>query len=138
MRLLGMEECGAMDTLVAMDLSFSQVRALFVLAQFGEPVAIHEVAGPLGLSVAAAGRNVDQLVHQDLVVRREDPKDRRIKRISLSEAGRILVAGYIETKRGELRTFAARLPDSDRTQLFESLKSILAGDALRAHCQENT
>ncbi|MFC9787209.1 MarR family winged helix-turn-helix transcriptional regulator [Rhodococcus sp. NPDC127528] len=137
MRLLGMGESGSMDKLIEMDLSFSQARTLFVLAEFGDPVPIHDVARRLRLSVAATGRNVDQMVHQDLVVRREDPNDRRIKRISLSESGRSLVSGHIETKRGELRAFAARLPESERTQLFDSLKPILAGDALRAHCQEN-
>lgn len=137
MRLMGMGEGEAMDNLVAMDLSFTQVRALFVLAQGGEPMAIHEVAERLGLSVAATGRSVDQMVNQDLLERREDPRDRRIKRISLSEAGRTIASGHLETKRAELRAFAARLPESDRNQLFDSLKPILAGDALRAHCQEN-
>lgn len=137
MRLMGMGEGEAMDNLVAMDLSFTQVRALFVLAQCGAPVAIHEVAERLGLSVAATGRSVDQLVNQGLLERREDLRDRRIKRISLSEAGRTIASGHLETKRNELRAFAARLPESDRNQLFDSLKSILAGDTLRAHCQEN-
>ncbi|MFD4179994.1 MarR family winged helix-turn-helix transcriptional regulator [Rhodococcus sp. NPDC058514] len=137
MRLLGMGESESMDKLVAMDLSFSQARTLFMLLQHGKPVAIHEVAKGLRLSVAAAGRNVDQLVHQGLVERREDPKDRRIKRISLTEAGRAIASGHIESKRGELRVFAARLSDSDRDGLYESLKPILAGDVLRANCQEN-
>ena len=137
MRLMGLGEGEAMDNLVAKDLSFTQVRALFMLAQCGEPVAIHEVAERLGLSVAATGRSVDQMVNQGLFERREDLRDRRIKRISLSEAGRTIASGHLETKRNELRAFAARLPGSDRNQLFDSLNSILAGDALRAHCQEN-
>ncbi|MFC4605043.1 MarR family winged helix-turn-helix transcriptional regulator [Rhodococcus kronopolitis] len=137
MRLMGLGEGEAMDNLVAKDLSFTQVRALFMLAQCGEPVAIHEVAERLGLSVAATGRSVDQMVNQGLFERREDLRDRRIKRISLSEAGRTIASEHLETKRNELRAFAVRLPESDRNQLFDSLNSILAGDALRAHCQEN-
>lgn len=136
MRLLSMEESESMDTLVAMDLSFSQVRALFVLAQHGEPIAIHEVAERLRISVATAGRNIDQLVCQELVLRREDPADRRIKRVSLTEAGRSLVAGHIADKSDELRAFAARLDQSDRTRLLAALQPILAGDALRARSQE--
>ncbi|AQA23635.1 DNA-binding MarR family transcriptional regulator [Rhodococcus sp. PvR044] len=137
MRLLGVGESESMDKLIAVDLSFSQVRTLFMLAQHGKPVAINEVAERLRLSVAAAGRNIDQLVNQGLVERREDPKDRRIKRISLSEAGRAIASGHIDSKKGELRAFAARLSDSDRDRLYESLKPILAGDVLRANCQEN-
>ncbi|WP_345350674.1 MarR family winged helix-turn-helix transcriptional regulator [Rhodococcus olei] len=137
MRLLGVGESEALDKLVAMDLSFSQARTLFMLAQHGKPVAINEVADCLRLSVAAAGRNVDRLVHQGLVERREDPKDRRVKRISLSEAGRSIALGHIDSHKDELRAFAARLSDTDRDRLFESIKPILAGDVLRARCQEN-
>lgn len=136
MRLLGMGESESLDKLVAMDLSFSQTRTLFMLAQHGRAVAINEVAECLRLSVAAAGRNVDQLVHKGLVERREDPVDRRIRRISLSESGRSIAAGHIESKKDELRTFAALLPDSERDLLFESITPILAGDVLRARCQE--
>ncbi|ORL11748.1 MULTISPECIES: MarR family winged helix-turn-helix transcriptional regulator [Prescottella] len=136
MRLLGMGESESMDTLVAMDLSFSQVRALFVLAQHGEPIAINEVAECLRMSVAAAGRNIDQLVCQELVLRREDPEDRRIKRVSLTESGRSLVSRHLEDKRDELRAFAGRLDQPDRRRLLEALQPILAGDALRARSQE--
>ena len=131
MRLLGMGESESMDTLVAMDLSFSQVRALFVLA-----IAINEVAECLRMSVAAAGRNIDQLVCQELVLRREDPEDRRIKRVSLTESGRSLVSRHLEDKRDELRAFAGRLDQPDRRRLLEALQPILAGDALRARSQE--
>ncbi|QBJ95647.1 MarR family transcriptional regulator [Rhodococcus sp. ABRD24] len=135
-RLVGMGESESMDTLLAMDLSFSQVRTLFLLLQLGEPVAINEVAERLGLSVAAAGRSIDHLVCQKLVLRREDPVDRRIKRVSLSEAGRSLASRHVEDKRDELRAFAGRLPEGDRSRLFDAIQPILAGDALRARSQE--
>ncbi|CRK52678.1 MarR family transcriptional regulator [Rhodococcus sp. RD6.2] len=138
-RLMGIGEGEAMDRLIALDLSFSQVRTLFVLAQCGQPVPINEIADRLHLSVAAAGRNVDQLLHQGLLDRREDSADRRIKRVSLSDAGRTVVASHIEAKRDEVRAFTGRLPEPTRTQLFESLQAVLAGDALRVqrhNCQE--
>ncbi|MFF0815783.1 MarR family winged helix-turn-helix transcriptional regulator [Rhodococcus sp. NPDC003318] len=138
-RLLCIGEGEAIDRLVGLDLSFSQVRTLFTLAQCDEPVAIHEIASRLHLSVAAAGRNVEQLLQQGLLDRREDPGDRRVRRISLSGAGHTLVAGHIEAQREEVRSFTERLPQSDRNQLFDSLQTVLAGDALRAqrhHSQE--
>lgn len=135
-RLLGVGESESLDKLVTLDLSFSQVRTLFVLAQHGRAAAISEVAECLRLPVAAAGRNVDQLVRQGLVERREDPRDRRIKRISLSEAGRAIAVGHIDGKKDELRAFAVRLAEADRDRLFESITPILAGDVLRARCQE--
>src|SRR5262245_17667747 len=71
----------------ALDLSFSQVCTLFTLETSDHPLAVHELAGRLGLSVAATGRAVDALVREGLVSRREDQHDRRIKRISLTGAG---------------------------------------------------
>ncbi|MGH3803033.1 MAG: MarR family winged helix-turn-helix transcriptional regulator, partial [Pseudonocardiaceae bacterium] len=104
--------------LIELDLTFSQVRMLFALGQHGEPLPINEVAERLRLSVAAAGRNVDQLVKLGLVVRREDERDRRVKRVSLSEAGHKVTNQHIDCKRDQLRRFAWRVPESERTRLI--------------------
>ncbi|MGW4478920.1 MarR family winged helix-turn-helix transcriptional regulator [Rhodococcus triatomae] len=139
-RLLGLGEGEAMDRLVAHDLSFSQVRTLFLLAQCGRPVAINELADGLRLSVAAAGRNVDQLLQQGLADRREDPTDRRVRLASLSEAGRTLVAGHLEAKRDGMHSLAERMPDTVRTQLYDTLDTLLGDESLRVprnNCQEN-
>lgn len=137
-RLMTIGESESMDALIELDLSFSQVRTLFVLAQGGEALPINEVAERLRLSVAAAGRNIEQLVSQGLVVRREDERDRRIKRISLSEAGHKVATNHIDCKRGQLRAFATRVDEVDRVRLIEALQPILAGNALRAANQETS
>ncbi|MFC9360316.1 MarR family winged helix-turn-helix transcriptional regulator [Rhodococcus sp. NPDC057014] len=135
-QLLSAGESESMDNLIELDLTFSQVRMLFALAQHGEPLPINEVAERLRLSVAAAGRNVDQLVKLGLVVRREDERDRRVKRVSLSEAGHKVANQHIECKRDQLRRFAWRVPESERTRLIEALRPILAGESLRELNQE--
>ncbi|MDT2008875.1 MarR family transcriptional regulator [Rhodococcus opacus] len=135
-QLLSAGESESMDNLIELDLTFSQVRMLFALAQHGEPLPINEVAERLRLSVAAAGRNVDQLVKLGLVVRREDERDRRVKRVSLSEAGHRVANQHIECKRDQLRRFAWRVPEIERTRLIEALQPILAGESLRELNQE--
>jgi len=135
-QLLSAGESESMDNLIELDLTFSQVRMLFALAQHGEPLPINEVAERLRLSVAAAGRNVDQLVKLGLVVRREDERDRRVKRVSLSEAGHKVANQHIDCKRDQLRRFAWRVPESERTRLIEALQPILAGESLRELNQE--
>lgn len=120
-----------MDVLIEMDLSFSQARTLFVLAQCCESIPIHEVAGRLKMSVASTGRNVDQLVSQGLVERREDPDDRRIRRVTLSDSGRAIVGKHVDAKRDGVRAFTRRLAKDDRARLAECLESILAGDSLQ-------
>ncbi|MBV6760931.1 MULTISPECIES: MarR family winged helix-turn-helix transcriptional regulator [Rhodococcus] len=135
-QLLSAGESESMDNLIELDLTFSQVRMLFALGQHGEPLPINEVAERLRLSVAAAGRNVDQLVKLGLVVRREDERDRRVKRVSLSEAGHKVTNQHIDCKRDQLRRFAWRVPESERTRLIEALQPILAGQSLRELNQE--
>lgn len=135
-RLFCAVEGEALAAIADLDLSFSQARVFFALAVAGEPVPINEVANRLGLSVATAGRAVDQLVTDGLVDRRGDSKDRRIKRISLSEDGKALAGRHIEMQRDVLRGFADRLPVIDAERLLDALNPILEGNSLRAHREE--
>lgn len=131
-RLLNRAESESMDTLIHADLPFSQARSLFVLAQCGESVPIHEVAAALRMSMAATGRNVDQLVTQGLVERREDEHDRRVRLVTLTAAGREFAERHVNAKRQMLRSFVTSLPDDDRDRLCAALRPILAGGCLRS------
>ncbi|MCJ0903919.1 MarR family winged helix-turn-helix transcriptional regulator [Rhodococcus sp. ARC_M6] len=137
-RLISISDTESIDALVELDLSFSQVRVLFALTQRDSPIPINEVADELRLSVAATGRNIDQLVNMGLIDRREDERDRRVKRVSLSEAGRKVTSNHIECKRGQLREFASCVPTPDALRLVEALEPILAGEYLRAFTQETS
>ena len=137
-RLLAVSESDGLDALNESDLSFSQARTLFLLTKTGEPMPIHAIAGALGLSVAAAGRNVDQLVGLDMVERRESTSDRRVKLVSLTPVGEKLAAQHIQAKRASLRAFTQALPPEQRDQLHRALTDVLAGGVLRPRTdQEN-
>lgn len=75
-------------SMVELDLSISQFRCLILLGQHAEALPINELADRLDLTLATAGRNVDRLVAHGLVERREDPQDRRVRLVSLSDTGR--------------------------------------------------
>lgn len=109
-----------------LDLSFSQLRALFVLSDCHGELAVHELAELLGLSVATAGRAVQGLVRVDMVTRREDDQDRRVKRVRLSEHGRVFVAGLVHAHREAVRECLEPLSDHEREQLSTALAPILA------------
>ena len=99
---------------------------------------IHAIAGALGLSMAAAGRNVDQLVGLDMVERRESTTDRRVKLVSLTPKGERLAAQHIEAKHDSLKAFTRALPPEQCTQLHRALADILSGGVLRPRTdQEN-
>ena len=113
-----------------LDLSFSQMRALFVLSDSHEELAVHELAKRLGLSMATAGRAVQGLVRADMVTRREDDQDRRVKRVRLSEHGQSFVDGLIQAHRDAVRECLESLSGHERDQLSQALAPILAREDL--------
>jgi DNA-binding MarR family transcriptional regulator len=135
-RMFSLAETNAMDSLVELDISLPQARTMFVLAHIAEPVPISEIARRLGLSQAAAGRNVDQLVQLGVVERRESPDDRRVKLVSLSTRGFEIADQHIEHKRQAIRAVVERLPAEDRDRLTAALRPILAGDCLSTSTKE--
>jgi DNA-binding MarR family transcriptional regulator len=136
MRLMNLAESDGMDAMVELDLSFSQARTLFLLGKRGEPTPINVIAEALGLSMAATGRNVDQLVHLDAVERRESPTDRRVKLVSLTPVGEKLASHHIEAKRESIKAFSADLPPEQRDDLHRVLTDILTGGTLGPKKQE--
>lgn len=135
-RLYSLAETDAMAALLDLDLSFSQVRGVLALMQAAEPVPVSELAKRLQLSVAAAGRTVDQLVRLGVVERQESADDRRVKLVSLSPQGLDLAVQHLDTKRQAVRSFVDRLADADCQRLAEALGPILAGDCLRSDPKE--
>ena len=137
-RLMNVSESDGLDALIESDLSFSQARTLFLLTKDAEPMPIHSIAEALGLSVAAAGRNVDQLLRLHMVERRESASDRRVKLVSLTPVGEKLAAQHIEAKRESLKAFTHALPPEQRDLLHRALTDVLAGGFLRPRTdQEN-
>lgn len=67
-------------------LSFSQVAALHIIDREGF-ININDISNKLNLSVSATSRMIDELVKKEFVVRKEDPKNRRVKILSLSPNG---------------------------------------------------
>ena len=119
-------EAHILGVAAGLDLSFSQLRALFVLADCQEELAVHELADRLGLSMANAGRAVQALARAEMLTRREDEQDRRVKRIRLTEHGRVLVAGFVHAHREAVRECVESLSDRERERLSDALAPILA------------
>jgi len=136
-RVFSLAEADALDLLIELDLSFTQARTMFVLAHACESMPINEIAQRLGVSVAAAGRNVDQLVKLGIANRHENPDDRRVKLVSLSTRGLEVADQHVEQKRRALRGFVDRLPAATCHDLTEALRPILAGDYLHTSTKEH-
>lgn len=96
-------------------------------------MSVNAIAEQVQLSLAAAGRTVDKLVCGGLVDRREDPTDRRVKRISLTDGGRRYLETHLAVKHETVRHFVANLPADMRDELCAALRPIV-DDAVDHFC----
>ena len=64
-------------------LSMSQIRALFHLNRKGSS-GVSDLGDHLGVTSAASSQLLERLVQQNLILRTEDPNDRRVKQIVLT------------------------------------------------------
>lgn len=119
--------------LVELDLSLTQARTLFAVAGADRPLAINEIASSIGLSLAATGRSVDSLVRLGTLERRENPDDRRVKLVAVTERGFEIADEHLEHKRRALRATVDLLDPTTAADLDRVLGTILEGDALREH-----
>ena len=83
------------DPLFSLNLTIQQLRALLVISFWGGASG-NELAEGLGVGLATATGIVDRLGAQGLVRRAEDPDDRRIRRVYLTQKGADLIERLTE------------------------------------------
>jgi DNA-binding MarR family transcriptional regulator len=104
-------------------LSFSQVNTLMRL-HFTGKADVSNIAEQLGVSNAGASQLVDRLVQMRLIERREDPLDRRIKRLGLTEAGHELAEKLVNIRRGWMDKFTNSLTPDQRDSISSALQTL--------------
>ncbi len=102
------------------ELSMSQVGALFQISHGKSNVS--DLGEGLGITIAAASQMIERLVQQGLVVRVEDPQDRRAKQLALTEKGRRIVQGSVHTRLDWLQHLVAGLSEREREQVAAALR----------------
>lgn len=100
----------------------------------GHPCGVSDVGEQLGVSRAAASQMVDRLVHMGLVERREDPHDRRVRRLTLTAQGRRMVAEGVAARTCWLETLSDALAPEQQAAVIEALR--LLTEAAREYVVE--
>lgn len=116
------------DPLFTSQLTMSQLKMLMVLSRLGTTSG-RELAGLMGVSLATLSGMVDRLVGQDLVARREDPHDRRVRRITLTPAGGALIAGIINAGADKQRRLLDRLDLAELRVVREAMALLVRAAA---------
>jgi DNA-binding MarR family transcriptional regulator len=107
------------------DLTFTQLRALFVLATARHPVRVTDLAKSLDMSLASASALSDRLVRLGFVGRRPDPADRRCVLLELASSGSRLLARLERRSNAQLRYALRRMSPHERDALATSLRAFV-------------
>ncbi|EFL24921.1 MarR family transcriptional regulator [Streptomyces himastatinicus ATCC 53653] len=103
-------------------LTLPQFRMLVVL-DAGGPLSLSGLAGELGVQPSTAMRMIDRLVTTGVVERGVSAEDRRTSMISLTRAGRRIVAEVTERRRREIAGIVDVMPAGQRRHLIEALQA---------------
>jgi DNA-binding MarR family transcriptional regulator len=117
---------GTFNTIAELDLSFTQLKALLTLEAEGEERSVKALADLLGLSLPAMSRAVDGLFERGLVDRREDPADRRVRQVRLTDAGHEVPRALNEARLSALQELMSSLDDEQAGALQHALQLILS------------
>lgn len=118
-------EQGLLDHVAGGQLTVPQVKVLKLVAMT-HSYTLGDVASFLDVSNAGASKAVDRLVRRNLLRRTEDEKDRRAMHLSLTEAGRGLLAAYEDARRSKLEGIFAQFPREELQRAAELLDRISA------------
>jgi len=112
-------------------LTMPQARVLYTLVEHGDQSA-GELAERLGVKPSTITGISDRLVRQQLIERKEDPTDRRVVLLALTDTGRSLTLEIAESSRSYLREVFAEMTPDRLEKLAESLEELAAAnDRLR-------
>lgn len=106
-------------------LSMSQAGALFRLHGRGLTKGVSDIGDHLGVSNAAASQLLDRLVHQGLILRNEDPDDRRAKKISLTDQGRDFIENGMKGRERSFTSLADGMTPEERAAVLAGLNILV-------------
>jgi DNA-binding MarR family transcriptional regulator len=113
------------DAWADVDLTFTQLRALFVLATAKHSVRVSDLAKSLDMSLASASALSDRLVRLGYVGRREDPADRRAVLLELAAKGSRLLSRLERRSNAQLAYAVHRMTAHEREALATSLRAFV-------------
>jgi DNA-binding MarR family transcriptional regulator len=101
-------------------LSMTQMTTLFHLHHCSR-CGVSNIGDLLGVTNAAASQMIDRLVQHELIERTEDPKDRRAKRLRLTDRGRSIVRESIEVRRRWMEKLTDALTKEEQSSIINAL-----------------
>ncbi|MES0361440.1 MAG: MarR family winged helix-turn-helix transcriptional regulator [Anaerolineales bacterium] len=101
-------------------LTLPQMSTLFHL-HHGSSCGVSDVGELLGVTNAAASQMVDRLVQYELIERTEDPVDRRMKQLKLTNKGRAIVQDSIEARKRWMAKLTNAITPDEQISIITAL-----------------
>jgi DNA-binding MarR family transcriptional regulator len=105
-------------------LSMSQMGTLFHLHGRGS-CGVTDLGDHLGVTSAAASQMLERLSQQGLILRTEDPSDRRVKQIILTDKGHQVLQESIRARQSWLYDLAGTLSDAEKEASITALSVLI-------------
>ncbi len=108
-----------------LELTLTQLKVLHHLDRIDAPLTVKEAAELVSISLPAASRALDDLVRRELVERHEDPADRRMKRLAITDSGEAAIRQLSASRFDGLEQFVQTLTGQERQRLRSGLAKLL-------------
>lgn len=100
------------NPLLKSTLTMQQLKVLLVLSN-SDGASGQELASAMGVSLATMTGIIDRMVAAGLVDRHEDPHDRRVRRVQLTDAGRKTFDEFVTAGQESVLEIVRRLDDEE-------------------------
>ncbi len=104
--------------------SMSQIFALTFVHHKGT-CGVSDLGEGMGVSSAAASQLLDKLVQLEMIERTEDPEDRRVKQITLTNKGEQLLKESYLARQSWFHQIEERLSDEEKKQAITALNLMI-------------
>jgi len=128
-RLLGL----GTPTWIEQDLSFPQVKTLFVLARFG-PLPVGQLAQMLQVGSPTASHLIEKLVQAGFAERLGRSEDRRVVEVQATDEGKAFTQRLVGLRDAPVAKMIMQMAPEDMTTLRRGLRALL--DILRADMEK--
>jgi DNA-binding MarR family transcriptional regulator len=109
-------------------MSMSQIMTLFRIQHKGAR-GVSDIGDELGITSAASSQMLERLVQQGLITRSEDPQDRRMKQIVLTDKGNEKICASIKARQEWMENLIATLSPAEQEQVLQTFQILVE----RAH-----
>jgi DNA-binding MarR family transcriptional regulator len=111
------------DILSDFNITNPQFNALLALRE-KEDITMGELCDKLLLACSTATDLVDRMEKNGFLVRKRDPQDRRVIRLSITDKGKVVISEVLAARRRYVASILENLSAEERVQLGESLERL--------------